>query len=165
MRNRLLTVGLIACCAWPALSVARVWVGGDVGLTGGALAGTAPIGIRAGLSTRSFPVGLEIGYQILSVNPGNIDLFTASALYRQPIARVPGLHFLARLGIANVNSTAGAFVRNSTRPLIGVGVSYPILPHLNMRAEYDIVWNTRTAYGPSENGNELLGGVTYSFGG
>ncbi|MHB8255279.1 MAG: hypothetical protein ACYDEV_16705 [Acidiferrobacter sp.] len=163
MKNRFAMAGVIALCAWPILSSARVWVGGDVGLTGGSFAGTSPIGVYAGLSTRSLPVGVEIGYQTLSTNPGNIGLFTATALYRAPIARVSGMHFLARAGVANVSSSNGAFVRNSTRPIIGAGVSYRVLRHLNLRAEYDVIWNARTSAGPRENGDELLVGATYQF--
>lgn len=162
MKNRLLIAGLVAC-AWPALSMAGVWIGGDVGLTGGSFAGTSPVGVYAGMSTRSFPVGVEVGYQALSANPSNIDLFTVTALYRAPIARVPGMRFIARAGIANVSSSSGAFVRNSTRPIIGAGVSYRLMRQLDLRAEYDLVLNARTAGGPSENGDELLAGVSYHF--
>lgn len=163
MRNRIVMAGLMAFCAWPAVSMARVWVGGDVGLTGGALSGTSPVGIYAGLSTRSFPVGIELGYQALSATPGTVGLFTATALYRAPIPRVLGLHFIARAGLAHVNSSHAAYVRNTTRPIIGAGISYRVLRQLNIRAEYDVVLNARTAGGPSENGDELLAGVTYHF--
>ena len=163
MKNRFAVAGLVALCAWPALGVARVWVGGAVGLTGGSFSGTSPVGVYAGLSTRSFPVGVEVGYQALSANPADIDLFTATALYRAPIVRVPGMHFLARAGVANVSSSNGAFVGNSTRPIIGAGVSYRVLPQLNLRAEYDLILNARTAYGPAQNGDEIMAGVTYHF--
>jgi len=164
MRNRLAMAGLLALCAWPTLGVARVWVGGDVGLTGGALAGTSPVGVYAGLSTHSIPVGIEVGYQALSANPTDIDLFTATALYRAPIARVSGMHFLARAGVANISSTNGAFVVNSTRPIIGAGVSYRVMSQLDLRAEYDVVLNARTVSGPPrQNADELLIGATYQF--
>ncbi|WP_298138242.1 outer membrane beta-barrel protein [Acidiferrobacter sp.] len=163
MKNRLAMAGVLALCACPVASFARVWVGGDVGLTGGALAGTSPVGIYGGLSTRSFPVGLEVGYQFLSANPSNIGLFTASALYRTPIPRVRGLHVLARLGVANIQSDNNAFIRNSTRPILGVGVSYRVMQQLDLRAEYDVIIDPRVAGGPSQNGDELLAGVTYQF--
>ncbi|WP_297361604.1 hypothetical protein [Acidiferrobacter sp.] len=163
MRNRFVIAGFVAMCACPVASFARVWVGGDVGLTGGALAGTSPVGIYGGVSTRSFPVGLEVGYQFLSLNPSNIGLFTASALYRTPFLRVRGLHFLARLGIANISSDPNAFIRNTTRPIIGAGVSYRVLRQLDVRAEYDVIVDPRTAGGPNQNADELLAGVTYQF--
>ncbi len=163
MKNRFAMAGAVALLALPALSFARVWVGGDVGLTGGALAGTSPVGVYGGLSTRSFPVGIELGYQILSANPTDIGLFTVSGLYRVAIPRAPGMHFLARAGVANINSSHNAYVRNSTRPLIGAGVSYRVLRQLDLRAEYDVIFNPRTAGGPSQNADELLLGATYQF--
>ena len=45
MRNRFVMAALVALCACPAASFARVWVGGDVGVTGGALVGTSPVGV------------------------------------------------------------------------------------------------------------------------
>ncbi len=164
MRSRLLMAGLLALGVYPAASSARVWVGGDVGLTGGALAGNSPIGIYAGLSTHSFPLGLELGYQALSLNPGTIGMFTATALYRTPITQVRGMYFLARGGIATIYSDPNAYIRNTTRPLIGAGVSYRLTRHVNLRAEYDLIIDPRTAYGPRQNADELLGGVSYQFG-
>ncbi len=165
MSNRFVMAGLAALCMCPAASFARVWIGGDVGITGGALAGTSPVGVYGGLSTRSFPVGLEVGYQVLSVNPSDIGLFTATALYRASIARVPGMHFLARVGVANINSDPNAYIRNSTRPIIGAGVSYRVMRQLDLRAEYDVIVDPRVAPGaPRQNGDELLAGVTYQFG-
>jgi len=164
MKNRLVAAGFIALWAWPTLSMARVWAGADVGLTSGALAATSPIGVYAGLSTRSFPVGLEVGFQALSINPSDVNLLMATALYRAPIAQVAGMHFLARAGVANINSSAGAFVGSSTRPIIGAGVSYRVLKQVNVRAEYDLILNARVASGPHENAGELLIGATYHFG-
>ncbi len=163
MRNRFVMAALVALCACPAASFARVWVGGDVGVTGGALAGTSPIGVYGGLSTRSFPVGLELGYQFLSANPANIGLFTASALYRAPLPRFRGLHFLARLGLASIHSDRNAFIRNSTRPIIGAGVSYRVMRRWDLRAEYDVIIDPRIAGGPKQNADELLVGMTYQF--
>ncbi len=165
MRNRLVMAGLMALSVYPAASVARVWVGGDLGLTGGALAGTSPIGVYGGLSTRSFPVGVEVGYQLLSANPARIGMFTATALYRTPITQFRGMYFLARGGIASIYSDHNAFIRSTTRPLLGAGVSYRVMRNVNLRAEYDLIVDPRTAYGPSENASELLAGVTYQFGG
>ncbi len=163
MKKRIAAAGLVALCAWPALCAARVWVGADVGLAGGAFSQASPIGVYGGLSTRSLPVGIELGYQAYSANPGKVGLFTATALYRAPIPRVAGLHFLARAGIAHVTSGAGAFARASTRPIIGAGVSYHVLRNVNIRAEYDLVIDPRVAGGPSENGDQLLVGATYHF--
>ncbi len=165
MRNRLVMAGLVALSVYPVTSLARVWIGGDVGVTGGALAGTSPLGVYGGLSTRSFPVGVELGYQTLTVNPARIGMFTVTALYRTPITQFRGLYFLARGGVATIYSTHNAFIRNTTRPLLGAGVSYRITPNVNLRAEYDLIVDPRTAYGPSQNADELLAGVTYQFGG
>ncbi len=163
MKNSVTRLTLLALCAWPITSMARVWVGADVGLTGGALAGTSPAGVYGGISTRSFPVGIELGYQALSANPTKVGIFSVTGLYRTRIPRVRGLHFLARAGVAHIYSSNGAFVVNSTRPIIGAGVSYRVSRPLSLRAEYDLILNARTAYGPSQNGDELMVGATYHF--
>ncbi|MHB1512323.1 MAG: outer membrane beta-barrel protein [Acidiferrobacter sp.] len=165
MRSRLVMAGLMALSVYPATSLARLWVGGDLGLTGGALTGTSPIGVYAGLSTRSFPLGVEVGYQALSANPGKIGMFTATALYRTPITQVRGMYFLARGGIATIYSDPSVNIRSTTRPLIGAGVSYRLARNVNLRAEYDLIVDPRTTYGPSQNADELLAGVSYQFGG
>ena len=167
MKNHFVVASLVALCAFPAASFARVWLGGDVGVTGGALAGTSPIGIYGGLSTRSFPVGLELGYQFLSANPAHLGMFTASALYRTSLPRVRGLHFLARLGLADIrgeqNPPNATFVRNSLRPIIGAGVSYRVMRRWDVRGEYDVIIDPRTLGGPAQNADELLVGMTYQF--
>lgn len=163
MKNSAATLVLCALCAWPVASVARVWVGADVGLTGGALSGTSPAGVYGGISTRSFPVGIELGYQALSTNPGKIGLFTVTGLYRAPVERVRGMYFLARAGIAHIYSTNGAFTATTTRPLIGVGASYRMSRALSVRAEYDLILDAQTTAGPSQNGDEVLVGATYHF--
>ncbi len=163
MKNSVTRLVLLALCAWPVASMARVWVGADVGLTGGALSGTSPVGVYGGMSTRSFPVGIELGYQALSANPGKMGIFSVTGLYRAPIRQLRGVHFLVRAGVAHIYSSNGAFVRNSTRPIIGAGVSYRVLRQLSVRAEYDLILNPRTANGPSQNGDELMVGATYHF--
>ncbi|MHB1566715.1 MAG: outer membrane protein [Acidiferrobacter sp.] len=154
--------GLLATLVCPSAAFARVWVGADVGIAGGPLAGTSPLGVYAGYATRTFPVGGELSYQMLSVNPARVGLFSATAVYRRRLAAVRHMHYLVRAGVAYVHGD-GSFVQSSTRPLIGAGISYRVARHVDLRAEYDLIISEPTAAGPSENGNELLAGVTYRF--
>lgn len=162
MRKGLVVVGLAAMCAWPIASMARVWVGAEAGVAGGPLAGTSPFGVYAGISSASFPLAGEINYQALSTNPGDIGLFTVTALYRRPIPRAPGMHYLLRAGVAVIYGDH-TFVKSTTRPIIGAGVSYDLTRHVSLRGEYDLILGDRTVVGPPENGNEVLASVTYHF--
>lgn len=162
MKKAWAMTGLVAVLACPSAAFARVWVGADVGMTGGPLAATTPLGVYAGYSTRTFPLGGELSYQTLSNNPVRIGLFSATAVYRRRLTAVRHMHYLIRAGVAHVYGDDG-FVQSATRPLIGAGLSYRITRHVDLRAEYDLIISEPSAVGPSENGDELLAGVTYRF--
>ncbi|MDA8389241.1 MAG: hypothetical protein M0Z76_00615 [Gammaproteobacteria bacterium] len=163
MNKYMAIAGLAAALVWPVASGADVWAGADLGLAGGALSNTVPLGLYVGASTRRFPLGGELSYQFLSLNPAREGLFTATAIYRHPIPDTQNMDFLARGGIAYIHGSRNGYVSSSTRPIIGAGVSYRIRPQVSLRAEYDVIFGPATHNGPLVNGSELLGGVTYHF--
>ena len=163
MKKYLAVASLAASLIWPVASVAQVWAGAEVGAAGGALSNTVPLGIYLGASTPAFPLGGELSYQFLSLNPAREGLFTATAIYRHRIPAVRNLDFLARGGLAYIHGSRLGYVSTSTRPIIGAGVSYRFMPRVSVRAEYDLIFGPATHTGPLVNGSEFLGGVTYHF--
>ncbi len=163
MRRYTAVAGLAVSLLWPVAGIAGIWGGAELGVAGGALSQTAPLGVYLGGSARGFPVGGELSYQFLSLNPAREGLFTATAIYRHAIPNVRNMRFLARGGIAYIHSVRNGYTSSSTRPMIGAGVSYRFMPRLSLRAEYDLIFGPATHTGPLVNGSELLGGVTYHF--
>ncbi len=163
MKKYVAIAGLAVALVWSAASGADVWGGADLGLAGGALSNTVPLGVYLGASSSRFPLGGELSYQFLSLNPAREGLFTATAIYRHPIPDTQNLDFLARGGLAYIHGAHNGYVSSSTRPVIGAGISYRIRPQVSLRAEYDLIIGAATHTGPLVNGSELLGGVTYHF--